>query len=64
MAFHDKNKNSIILQKLNESFEKMNEVYRATKSLSPYLWRTKRPGDIRQNIQINDIVYLRDMYRL
>ena len=64
MSFHGKNKNSIIMQKLHESFEKMNEVYKATKSLSPYLWRTKRPGDIRHNIQINDVVYLRDMDKL
>ena len=64
MAFHDTAKNSIILQKLKESFGKMNEVYRATKLLSPYLWRTKRPGDIRKNIQVNDIVYLRNMDKL
>ena len=64
MAFHDTAKNSIILQKLKESFGKMNEVCRATKSLFPYLWRTKRPGDIRKIIQVNDIVYLRDMDRL
>ena len=42
----------------------MNEVYKAPKSLSPYLWRTKRPGDIRKNIKVNDIVYLRDMDKL
>ena len=42
----------------------MNKLYRATKLLSPYLWRTKRPRDIRKNIQVNDIVYLRDMDRL
>ena len=33
-------------------------------SLSPYLWRTKRLGDIRKNIKINDIVYLRHVDRL
>ena len=42
----------------------MNEVYKATKSLSPYLWRSKRPGDIRKNIKVNDIVYLREMDKL
>ena len=64
MSFHDKTKNSIIMQKVYDSFHKMNKIYKATKTLSPYLWWTKRPGDIRHNIQVNDIVYLRDMDKL
>ena len=52
------------MQKVYDSFQKMNKTYKATKTLSPYLWRTKRPGDIRRNIQVNDVVYLRDMDKL
>ena len=64
ISFHEKAKNSIIVQKLYDSFQRMNDTYKAIKSLSPYLWRTKRSGDIRRNIQVNDIVYLRGLDKL
>ena len=42
----------------------MNEVYRASKKLSPYLWRPRKSGNIRKNIQKNDVVYIKTLDRL
>ena len=46
------------MQKLYDSYRRMNDTYKASKSLSPYLWRTKKSGSIRKNVQPNDVMYL------
>ena len=44
--------------------KKMNEVYKASKKLSPYLWRNKKSGNIRKNVQKNNVVYIKGLDRL
>ena len=48
ISFHDKPKNSAIMQKIYDSYKRMNDTYKASKSLSPYLWCTKQSGSIKK----------------
>ena len=58
ITFHDRSRNNVIMQKMHDSY------MRACKKLSPYLWMTKRNGHVRQNVQKNDIVYIKTLDKL
>ena len=64
MTYHDRPRNKVIMQKIYDGYSKVNEVYKNCKKLSPYLWRTKKNGQIKQNVQQNDIVYIKNLDRL
>ena len=64
ITFHDRPRNNIIMQKMYDAYVRMNEVYRACKKLSPYLWKTKRNGHVGKNVQKNDIVYVKTLDKL
>ena len=64
MTYHDRPGNKVIMQKIYDGYSKVNEVYKSCKKLSPYLWKTKKNGDVKQNVQQNDIVYIRNLDRL
>ena len=43
---------------MKETYNILNSTYSSIKSLTPYLWRNKRAGDICHIVKINDLVYV------
>ena len=52
------------MQKIYQGYSRMNDVYKSCRKLSPYLWKMKKSGHIKQAVQQNDIVYIKNLDRL
>ena len=49
---------------MRESYEALGKFYQDSRLLSPYLWQSKKHGQSRKPIRINDIVYISKLNRL